>query len=791
MEKFVFPASLKNIPIPSREVYQKLILAKTCEFIERLRWKVFFFLNPKAKKSDVPETFGFKTSKSAPQSKEITAFEQDVLDLVTNVKFKSKPQSVFQKELQGKVSEINKSDKVFLMADKTTNIYKVKPEEYKKLLTENITKDYRKSSENSIRKVNKEAKKIAEKLKIEDRIEMHGDNSAFITIKDHKPHFEDNPKCRLINPAKSDMGKVSKQILEKLNKEIRETTGLKQWRSTQDALAWFNQLPEKKHLKFLQLDIVEFYPSISSELLEDAMLFAEEVIGHRIDKTSKDIILNARKAFLFTAQGEENIPWVKKTREDFDVTMGAPDGAELCEFVGLFLLDQVRKNIPDLNFGLYRDDGLATFNNMSGRQQEQMKQKLHRIFNHHGLKITIETNLTTTNFLDVTFNLRSGSYKPFRKPNDRPLYVNTKSNHPPNVIKEIPKSINNRLRKISSTKDHFDEAKGDYQTALINSGYTHILRFESEETTPKSVSDETTPKTMHLSNDTIPKTVQATDETQHETQEQQASTDSNNGRPRTRLQRRQSSMTNQQSNQESADNSKTTPKRKRDTVWFNPPYNNTVSTNIGKEFLKLIEKHFPKENKLRKCVNRNCIKLSYSCTKNMKSIIQGHNKKIMNEMDTQPETSRESCRPVAALNNCNCRVRENCPMRGNCISGPIVYRATVEDRRGAKHTYIGSTVNFKDRFRNHTKSFRDIRYSTETTLSGFVWQNELGCEPEVKWEIIKRARPYKKGNRYCDLCITEKLYIDRELKKRANCLNKRSDLANRCVHRAQYRLTRA
>ena len=150
MEKFVFLSSLMNIPTPPREAYHKLILTKTCEFIERLRWKVFFFLNPSAKKSDVPNTYGFKTSKSAPQSKELAGFEQDLFNLVTNVKFKNRPPSNFQNELQEKVTEIKKSDKVFLLADKTTNIYKVSPEDYNKLLSENISKDYRKSSEKNV-----------------------------------------------------------------------------------------------------------------------------------------------------------------------------------------------------------------------------------------------------------------------------------------------------------------------------------------------------------------------------------------------------------------------------------------------------------------------------------------------------------------------------------------------------------------------------------------------------------------------------------------------------------------
>lgn len=134
----------------------------------------------------------------------------------------------------------------------------------------------------------------------------------------------------------------------------------------------------------------------------------------------------------------------------------------------------------------------------------------------------------------------------------------------------------------------------------------------------------------------------------------------------------------------------------------------------------------------------------------MKSIIQTHNKTVTKNTNTQPKT------PSVIRKDCNCRDRGNCPLDGLCNTGPVVYKASVKDRQGNEHTYIGSSKNFKERYRNHTKSFRDVKYSTETTLSGFVWANSLGPEPEIHWKIMKKAQPYKKGNRYCDLCITEK-----------------------------------
>ena len=66
--------------------------------------------------------------------------------------------------------------------------------------------------------------------------------------------------------------------------------------------------------------------------------------------------------------------------------------------------------------------------------------------------------------------------------------------------------------------------------------------------------------------------------------------------------------------------------RKRKIIWFNPPYNMNLETNIGEEFLKLIDIHFPKDHKLYKIINRKNIKVSYSCTPNINSIISTHNR---------------------------------------------------------------------------------------------------------------------------------------------------------------------
>ena len=73
----------------------------------------------------------------------------------------------------------------------------------------------------TVAKINKEAKAIASKLKLDDRIERFPTRKAFITLKNHKPNFGNNPKCRLINPAKSEIGMISKKCLDKIDKVIR------------------------------------------------------------------------------------------------------------------------------------------------------------------------------------------------------------------------------------------------------------------------------------------------------------------------------------------------------------------------------------------------------------------------------------------------------------------------------------------------------------------------------------------------------------------------------------------
>ena len=455
----------------------------------------------------------------------------------------------------------------------------------------------------------------------------------------------------------------------------------------------------------MQLDIVEFYPSITEELLDKALDFAEQ--HTEISEQTRNIVKQSRQALLFTQDEKGNKTAWTKQKSTFDVTMGAPDGAEICELVGLFLLSEVKAKFPELNFGLYRDDGMAEHRRIGGRRLNAIRQGLQDLFQQHGLRITIEApNMIVINFLDVTLNLEKGTYCPYRKPNDTPLYVHSKSNHPPNVLKTIPVSINKRLSTISSSKEEFDLAKEPYQRALNDSGHNYELTYEEP----------------------------------------------------TQQQKRKS--------------------RKRDILWFNPPFNAAVTTNIGAIFLQLLDKHFPRSNPLHRILNRNTVKVSYSCTGNIKSTIQSHNMKLL--------TGKKEDDPQKKPCNCQRSRRENCPLKGECNQQEVIYHATVKTEE-EERKYVGCTVDFKRRFYGHTSSFRHEKKRNSTALAGYVWEKDLGPEPEIEWSILSHARAYRVGNRTCDLCLTEKVEIAKNFSD-PQYLNKRGELSQKCRHKSRFLL---
>jgi septation ring formation regulator EzrA len=103
--------------------------------------------------------------------------------------------------LANDLKKINSSPNIFIFADKTRNIYEASRDTYNKLIHDNITKTHKHGSEDTIDEIDSELKYISNNLGIGDKIEKMKKLEAFISLKDHKENFENNPKCRLINPA--------------------------------------------------------------------------------------------------------------------------------------------------------------------------------------------------------------------------------------------------------------------------------------------------------------------------------------------------------------------------------------------------------------------------------------------------------------------------------------------------------------------------------------------------------------------------------------------------------------
>ena len=122
------------------------------------------------------------------------------------------------------------------------------------------------------------------------------------------------------------------------------------------------------------------------------------------------------------------------------------------------------------NIGLYRDNGLATLKDAPGPTAKCTKKKKIKIFQKYGLKITADTNLVETIFLDINLNLKSGKFWPFCLPNNSPLYVHSQSNHPLLIKKQLQIILAKRLSNLLCNKEEFAKAIPEYKEAMRRSG---------------------------------------------------------------------------------------------------------------------------------------------------------------------------------------------------------------------------------------------------------------------------------------------------------------------------------
>ena len=217
--------------------------------------------------------------------------------------------------------------------------------------------------------------------------------------------------------------------------------------------------------------------------------------------------------------------------------------------------------------------------------------------------------------------------------------------------------------------------------------------------------------------------------------------------------------------------SKRSKNHKRVPIWFNPPYSQGVKTNVGRKFLQLLDKHFPPGSLLYPIFNRSKVKMSYRCTQNLARKISTHNSKII-QGNSEPEKG-----------GCNCRVKNECPVGGECQKRGVVYQAEVTREDNKVDTYVGlAATSFKDRYSNHTSSFRTRNPKNSTTLSKYIWGlQDQNIGYQVKWKILSSASPFNHVTNRCRLCVREKYFII--FQPEMATLNNRNEIAGHCLHK--------
>ena len=174
--------------------------------------------------------------------------------------------------------------------------------------------------------------------------------------------------------------------------------------------------------------------------------------------------------------------------------MGSHDGAKECELGGIFILSHLTKLLKQNDVELYRDDSLIVVKSLNDQQTDKLRKIIIEIFKSFGLKIEIKTNLSEVSFLDVNFSLIKGTVKSYKKPNNNLSYINVSSNHPPNIIKRIPNSINDLPSRNFSSKEIFDNTKKDYQKALNKLGYKIKLLYSINSEEKNSINNRSKTK---------------------------------------------------------------------------------------------------------------------------------------------------------------------------------------------------------------------------------------------------------------------------------------------------------
>ena len=124
----------------------------------------------------------------------------------------------------------------------------------------------KKTNSNIKKRINMKGKQVMENVDKEtlDRMDINSKNTCFITLKDHRENFLNNPTVRMINPTKNELGRISNTILDNISKRLCTRLNINQWKNTASVIEWFKRIEQKHLYKFIMFDMVQMSWLISS-----------------------------------------------------------------------------------------------------------------------------------------------------------------------------------------------------------------------------------------------------------------------------------------------------------------------------------------------------------------------------------------------------------------------------------------------------------------------------------------------------------------------------------------------
>ena len=143
-----------------------------------MRWKMYWSTQPQTNKKDY-QSYGFKTPHYPPFMKELQPFEDDMVEMIKQVEMRN-ISNPLQNQMREDIKKIKSTPEVIIQADKTANLYLMKPEVYKKHLTDTISQEYRKTDYSTMDRINAEAAKTARKMELDDRIDAMEKKTAYL-----------------------------------------------------------------------------------------------------------------------------------------------------------------------------------------------------------------------------------------------------------------------------------------------------------------------------------------------------------------------------------------------------------------------------------------------------------------------------------------------------------------------------------------------------------------------------------------------------------------------------------